>query len=314
MDSPAHHDHPHARGGGRVLLIALAITLGYAVVEAAGGMLFGSLALLSDAGHMLSDALALGLAAFAAWLGARPAGARHSYGFARAEVVAAFINGLVLLVVVVFIAVEAVGRLLDPQPVEGLGVILVAAIGLVVNLVVAVIIGRDAHDLNTRAALLHVISDLVGSVAAITAGAVIHFTGWQPIDAILSIVIAVLILASTVRLLRTALHVLMEGVPAGMRMEEIASALKELQGVRTVHDLHVWTISSGQAALSAHVELDDLARWPALLESARRMLQGRFGIAHVTLQPEQTGGINPGYRARVRILPKDASQGHGHDD
>jgi cobalt-zinc-cadmium efflux system protein len=300
-----------------VLAIALAITLGYALVEAAGGVLFGSLALLSDAGHMLSDALALGLAAFAAWLGARPAGTRHSYGFARAEVVTAFVNGIALLLVVVFIAVEAVGRLLDPQPVAGLGVMLVAAIGLVINLAVAFLIGREAHDLNTRAALLHVVGDLIGSVAAITAGAVIYFTGWRPIDPLLSIVIAVLILASTIRLLRDALHVLMEGVPAGVRMEEIAGAIKALEGVRTVHDLHVWTISSGQAALSAHVELDDLGRWPAMLENARRMLQSRFHIAHVTLQPEQTGGINANYRARVRIVPREAGHdqhGHGRED
>jgi len=295
-----------------VLLIALAITFGYAIVEVVGGLLFGSLALISDAGHMLSDALALGLAAFAAWLGARPAGKRHSYGFARAEVVAAFVNGLALLLVIVYIAVEAVGRLLDPQPVAGLGVMLVAFIGLLVNLAVAFLIGRNAHDMNTRAALLHVVGDLIGSVAAITAGAVIYFTGWQPIDPLLSLVIALLILGSTIRLLRDTLHVLMEGVPSGVRLDEITTALESLEGVRAVHDLHVWTISSGQAALSAHVELDDLARWPVLLESARRMLQNRFEVGHVTLQPEQTGGINPGYRARVRIVPKQSH--HGHDE
>jgi cobalt-zinc-cadmium efflux system protein len=293
------------------LLIALGITLAYAFVEAAGGLWFDSLALLSDAGHMLSDALALGLAAFAAWLGARPAGQRHSYGFARAEIVAAFVNGLALLLVVVFIAVEAVGRLLDPRPVGGLGVMIIATVGLVLNLVAAFIIGRESHDLNTRAALLHIIGDLIGSVAAITAGAVIFFTGWQPVDPLLSLVIGVLILGSTVRLLREALHVLMEGVPSGLRLDEVVAALKALEGVKTVHDLHVWTISSGSAALSAHVELDDLSRWPVVLESARRMLQGRFDIRHVTLQPELTGGINAGLRARVRIVPHEELDRHG---
>lgn len=292
-------------------MMALAITIGYAVVEAVGGAMLGSLALISDAGHMLSDSLALGLAAFAAWLAARPAGERHSYGFARAEVVAAFVNGLALLLVVIFIAVEAVGRLLDPQPVGGLGVMLVAFIGMLLNLAVAFLIGRGAKDMNTRAAMLHVVGDLIGSVAAITAGAVIYFTGWQPVDPLLSLVIAVLILASTMRLLRDTLHVLMEGVPSGMRLEEISAALNELEGVRAVHDLHVWTISSGQAALSAHVELDDLGRWPMLLEAARRMLQSRFEVGHVTLQPEQTGGINPGYQAKVRIVPQEAR--HKHD-
>jgi cobalt-zinc-cadmium efflux system protein len=307
-----HHDHAHGLRDGNVMLVALAITLGYAIVEAVGGSLLGSLALVSDAGHMLSDALALGLAGFAAWMGKRPAGKRHSYGFARAEVVAAFVNGLALLLVVVYIAVEAVGRLLHPEPVGGLGVMLIAFIGLLVNLVVAFLIGREAHDLNSRAALLHVVGDLVGSVAAITAGAVIYFTGWQPVDPLLSLVIAVLILASTIRLLRDTLHVLMEGVPSGVRLDEIIIALKSLEGVSAVHDLHVWTISSGKAALSAHVELDDLARWPVLLESARRMLQNQFEVNHVTLQPELAGGINPGYRANmIRIVPQEPE--HKHD-
>ncbi len=290
------------------------VTLGYAVVEFVAGAVFHSLALMSDAGHMFSDALALGLAAFASWVASRAAGSRHSYGFARAEVVAAFVNGLAMLLIVVVIVVESISRLLDPQPVTGLGVMVIATIGLLANLFVAFIIGRGEGDLNTRAALLHVIGDLIGSVAAITAGAVIYFTGWQPVDALLSLVIAVLILGSTVRLVLDALHVLMEGVPAGLRIEEIGQALGALAGVSTVHDLHVWNISSGQVALSAHVDLDTLDNWAPLLESARQMLQTRFGIAHVTLQPEPAGGINPGYRARVNILPQqdDRVPGHGH--
>ena len=288
------------------------VTLGYALVEFIAGAAFHSLALMSDAGHMLSDALALGLAAFASWVGSRPAGSRHSYGFARAEVVAAFVNGLAMLLIVVVIAVESIGRLLNPQPVTGLGVMIVAFVGLLANLFVAFLIGRGERNLNTRAALLHVVGDLVGSVAAITAGAVIYYTGWQPIDALLSLVIAVLILGSTVRLLLDALHVLMEGVPAGLRIEEIGSAISTFAGVRAVHDLHVWNISSGQVALSAHVELDNLDNWAALLESARQMLLTRFGIAHVTLQPEPAGGINPGYRARVKIIQQHGDHGPDH--
>jgi len=308
-----HHDHRHVPGSRQALIVALVVTLGYALVEFVAGAAFHSLALMSDAGHMLSDAMALGLAAFASWVGSRPAGTRHSYGFARAEVVAAFVNGLAMLLIVVVIAVEAISRLLDPQPVTGLGVIVVAVVGLVANLFVAFLIGRGERNLNTRAALIHVVGDLIGSVAAITAGAVIYFTGWQPIDALLSLVIAVLILGSTVRLVLEALHVLMEGVPAGMRIEEIRSAIGTFAGVRTVHDLHVWNISSGQVALSAHVELDNLDNWAALLESTRQMLQTRFGIAHVTLQPEPAGGINPGYRARVKIIPQRDDHGHHHD-
>jgi cobalt-zinc-cadmium efflux system protein len=306
--SHAHQHHGH--GAGRTLMIALAVTLGYAGVEFVGGRIFDSLALMSDAGHMLSDSLALGLAAFAAWFAARPAGDRHSYGFARAEVVAAFVNGLAILVIVVLIVVEAVARLLEPRPVTGLGVMVVAFFGLLVNLGVAYLIGRGERNLNTRAALIHVVGDLIGSVAAITAGAVIYFTGWQPIDALLSVVIALLILASTVRLSRDALHVLMEGVPRDVRLEEVGQALSQIDGVRGVHDLHVWNISSGQVALSAHVDLDELENWPVLLESARQMLQLRFRIMHVTLQPETAGGINPGYRARVKIVPQAGEHRH----
>ena len=303
MVSHAAHSH-HKHGAGRTLLIALSVTLGYAVVEFVSGRIFGSLALMSDAGHMLSDSLALGLAAFAAWVASRPAGERHSYGFARAEVVAAFVNGLAMLLIVVLIVVEAVSRLLEPQPVAGLGVMVVAFCGLLVNLGVVFVIGRSERNLNTRAALIHVVGDVIGSVAAITAGAVIYFTGWRPIDALLSVVIALLILASTLRLSRDALHVLMEGVPRGVSLEQVGQALSQIEGVRAVHDLHVWNISSGQVSLSAHVDMEDLANWPVLLEAARRMLQVRFGIAHVTLQPEVAGGINPGYRARVKIVPR----------
>jgi cobalt-zinc-cadmium efflux system protein len=316
-DAHRRHDHRHLPGTKQRLIVALVVTLGYALVEFFAGAAFHSLALMSDAGHMLSDALALGLAAFASWVGSRPAGARHSYGFARAEDVAAFVNGLTRLLIVVVIAVESIGRLLDPQPVSGLGVMVVAIFGLLANLFVAFLIGRAERNLNTRAALIHVAGDLIGSVAPITAGAVIYFTGWQPIDALLSLVIAILILGSTVRLVPDALHVLMEGVPAGLRIEEIGSAIGALTGVGAVHDLHVWNISSGQAALSAHVDLDNLDNWATLLESARQMLQARFGIAHVALQPEPAGGINPGYRARVIIFARrhdDHGPDHGHGD
>jgi cobalt-zinc-cadmium efflux system protein len=196
-----HHHHDHAESpapalsGSRALGVALLLTLGYAGVELVSGLWFGSLALVSDAGHMFSDAVALGLAWFAAWLSQRPAGMRHSFGLARAEVIAGFVNGLSMLLIVVLIAVEAIRRLLVPTPVAGLGVMVVAFLGLLLNLTVAFIISRSERNLNTRAALLHVISDVFGSVVAMVAGAVIYFTGWTPIDPILSLVIAVLILA-----------------------------------------------------------------------------------------------------------------------
>lgn len=294
-----------------MLYAALAVTAGFALLEALAGWLLGSLALLSDAGHMFSDAAALALAGLGTWIGRRPPGARHSYGLARAEVVVAFINSLILLAVVVLIFVEAVSRLLVPTPVQGLGVALVAAMGLLVNFGVIYLIGRGEPDLNTRAATLHVFGDLIGSVAALTAGAVIHFTGWQPIDPLLSIVIALLILAATLRLLREAVHVLMEGVPAGIDLREVGVALAQVAGVRSVHDLHIWTIASGQVALSAHLEVEDLGKWPQVLEEARLSAQRRFGIEHVTLQPEQVGGVNPGRQARVRIVPREQGEERG---
>jgi cobalt-zinc-cadmium efflux system protein len=305
MGAREHHHHQHGPVGLRMLYAALAATVGFALLEAAAGWLFSSLALLSDAGHMFSDAAALGLAGLAAWIARRPPGARHSYGLARAEIVAAFVNSLVLLAVVVLIFVEAVSRLLEPAQVQGLGVALVAAAGLLVNLAVLYLIGKGDQDLNTRAATLHVFGDLIGSVAALTSGAVIYYTGWQPIDPLLSILIALLILASTLRLLREAVHVLMEGVPAGIQLGDVGVALAKVPGVRSVHDLHIWTIASGQVALSAHLDIEDLSKWPQVLEDTRRAMRRRFGIGHVTLQPEQVGGVNPGRQPRVRIVPRE---------
>ena len=301
----AGHAHHHAsRSDHRILPIALVLTLGFAVVELIAGLSSGSLALTSDSGHMFSDAMALAIAAFAEKLAKRPASARHSYGLARAEVVAAFLNGLVMLVVVVAIFVEAIARLLNPAPVSGLTAMLVAFVGLLVNLLVMGILGAGHGSLNRRAAAIHVMGDVLGSVAALTAGAVIYFTGWIPIDSLLSMLISVLILFSTVQLLRAALRVLMEGVPVGLELEEVGRALTRIEGVRGVHDLHVWNISTGAVSLSAHVEVDSLAQWPAILEHAKQILRRRFQVAHVTLQPEVANGLNPRYQARIRILPK----------
>jgi cobalt-zinc-cadmium efflux system protein len=307
------HGHAHGHAVGQVraaplgrntaMTWAVALTAGYAGVEFVTGMLFGSLALVSDAGHMISDSLALGLAWFAAWLARRPAGARHSYGLARAEVIAAFLNGLAMVLVVVLISVEAIARLLDPQPVQGLGVMVVAFVGLLVNLVVALILSRGEQTLNSRAALLHVTSDVIGSVAALLAGAVIYATGWAPIDPILSLVISLLILASTINLLRETLHVLMEGVPSAIDLKEVGRALAALEHVTNAHDLHIWNISSGQVALSAHLELGSLSHWPKILTQARGMLSDRFGIEHVTLQPELSGAPRPGH-AVVKMVAR----------
>lgn len=300
----AHAHHVHVPRHSRALHWAFAITIVFALIELAGGLWSGSLALVSDAGHMFSDAMALALAAFAQWVGKQPAGRRHSYGLVRAEVIAALINGLAMLVLIVVIVVEAVQRLRDPVAVAGVGVMVIAFAGLLANLLVFAIVSRGERSLNLRAALVHVTGDILGSVAALIAGAVIFATDWMPIDPILSMAIAALILFSTLHLLRETLHVLMEGVPDSIELEAVARAIAAVDGVDAVHDLHVWNITPGQVALSAHVDVTDLAGWPRTLEAARIMLRTRFAIGHVTLQPEVREWLKQPYRTDVRIVQR----------
>jgi cobalt-zinc-cadmium efflux system protein len=284
--SSAGHDHGHHPAHGSGLRWALALTLVFALVEALGGWWAGSLALLGDAGHMFSDSVALGIAGLAAWVGRRPPSARHSYGLMRAEVIAALLNGLLMLAVVTGIVVEAIQRLQSPRAVSGPTVVAIASAGLVINIVVALALSRGERDMNTRAALLHVMGDLLGSVAALIAGAVITYTGWTPIDPILSLVICGLILYSTLRLLRDALHVLMEGVPPHLDLNTVGRSLAGITDVVSVHDLHIWMLSSGMPALSAHVMLKDMSQWSKILVEMRELLHRRYAIDHVTLQPE----------------------------
>jgi cobalt-zinc-cadmium efflux system protein len=286
-------------------LISLVLTFGFALVELVTGWYFGSLALMSDSGHMFSDSAALLVAVIASRVALRPPGTRHSYGFARAEIIAATMNGLLLLTIVTMIVIEAIQRLQHPQPVSGSGVVLVALIGLLVNVAVLRVLGHDGHNMNTRAARLHVLGDLLGSIAALSAGIVIFATGWYPIDPLLSLLISGLILISTIRMLRDALHVLMEGVPHDIDLVEAGHALAGVAGIRSVHDLHIWTIASGQVALSAHVDVETLENWPLTLERIRDVARSRFGIEHVTIQPELLGGINAGREALIPIVPDE---------
>jgi len=268
------------------LAFATLFTLGFAAVEAGVGLWAGSLALVADAGHMVSDAGALALAAAAAWIAGRPASRLHSYGFGRAEFIAALVNSVGLLVLVVWLAVSAVQRLQDPQPVAGEAVSVTAALGLLINILVAWMLSRGEKNLNTRAALLHVAGDLLGSVAALIAGVVITFTGWTPIDPLLSLVIGALIVTSSLRLLREALHGLMEGVPLHLSLDEIGRAIASVPGVASVHDLHIWSVASDKAMLSAHLVVENMQRWETVLAEARELLLERYGIEHITLQPE----------------------------
>lgn len=290
-----HHTHSHEQGhshshgsnaSSHVLSISLMIILVYAAVEAFAGWHAGSLALLGDAGHMVSDALALGIAAFAAWVAKKPASKTHSYGMQRAEVVAAWISSLMMLIISLGIIVEAVDRIHSPIKVNALTVMLVAGIGMFVNLLVAVILSRSEKTLNMRAALLHVLSDLLGSFAALVAGAVIYYTKWYPIDPILSILIGILIIASSFRLLRESLRILMEGVPAHIDLETVSEKLSGVDGVLQIHDLHIWTLSSGSVALSAHVNIHEISSWEMILKKLTKIVEHDFHIHHITLQPE----------------------------
>lgn len=280
------HHHGHAHGHAAYLPAALAVTLLYAGVEAGAGWWAGSLALLSDAGHMLTDALALALASAAAWAARRPPTARLSFGLQRIEILAALGNAGFMLAVIIGIAWSAADRLLHPVPVQGLVVTGVALVGLAVNIGVAWLLAHGEETLNTRAALLHVLGDLAGSVAALASGLVIQFTGWMPADPLLSLLICALILFSTLRLAREAVHALLEGVPPGLTLPEVGHRMAAVNGVTSVHDLHIWSLSSRHRALSAHVVVRDLESWPQILAEMTELLHSAFDIDHSTLQPE----------------------------
>ncbi len=296
-ESSSAHLHAHHAGDARnahvaearsqsALTLALGLTLCFAVVELVFGFISNSLALISDAGHMVTDAAALGLALLAQLIAKRPPSARHSFGFGRAEALAAFVNGLAMLAVVAWILLEAAQRFANPQPVQGATVIIVAGIGLAINLVVAWVLSREQQNMNTRAALVHVMGDLLGSIAALVAGAVIHLTGWMQADPILSVLVSLLILHSTTDVLRQSYHALMEGVPHQIDYLKVGADLEQIDGVLSVHDLHVWDMSPGQPALIGHLEIRNLAEWPEVLHAVKAMLLQHHGIDHVTLQPE----------------------------
>jgi cobalt-zinc-cadmium efflux system protein len=266
--------------------LAAALTLGFAGIEALGGWWTGSLALLSDAGHMLGDGAALLLAALAGWMARRPPSRLHSYGFGRAEVFAAVINAGALLAIAAAIGFEAIERLGQPHEVQGGTAALIALAGLALNLWILRRVAPHRHDMNARAAALHVLGDTLGSVAALASGAIIVLTGWTPIDPLASLLICVLIVVSSLRLLREGVHALMEGVPLRLSVQAVGMEMAKHEAVESVHDLHIWTLSGSRIALSAHVIVRDLSRWERTLHELQDLLRGQFGIEHVTLQPE----------------------------
>ena len=286
----AHHQHEHGRRSARRLgrlKLALGLTFVYMFAEAIGGWLINSLALVADAGHMLTDVAALTLTLFAIWFAARPATSRKTYGYYRLEILAAFVNGIALVLLSIWIIYEAFERWQAPPNIAGGQLILIASGGLMINIIAAYLLHSDhKHDLNMRGAFLHVMGDLLGSVAAIIAGVMIVALGWLWADALGSVLISLIIIFGAWRLILESVNVLLEGTPGHINLGAVESTILKTAGVGGVHDLHVWTISSGIDALSAHITHDESISHSDLLAAVRHKLHDQFGIDHLTIQME----------------------------
>jgi len=289
LAEPCAH-RPERAQSARVLAWALALTVLFAAVEVVGGLLAGSLALLADAGHMVTDAASLGLSLFAAWIAARPADASRTFGWYRVEILAALVNGAALLAVTVWIILEAFRRLQAPHHVNAGLMIGVASAGLVAN-VIAVVLLHRAHgeSLNVHGAYLHVLADVLGTVAAIVAGLIILVTGWFPADPLLSLALSLVLVWSAGRLMMRSVDVLMEAAPRHVAVKDVEAAIATVPAVAGVHDLHVWTVGDGLVAMSGHVTVPDGGRHQEVLEEVTRRVRG-FGIQHVTVQLERADG------------------------
>ncbi len=300
MHGPPEHNHEHRHGHGvdldregskRALKLVLALTTAFLVAEVIGGLVADSLALLADAGHMLSDTLALGVALFAAWLAGRPGGPSRTFGYRRAEILAALFNGVTLVAISIWIFIEAGMRFGDPPDVEAGLMLAIAVAGLVVNVAAALILRpHSGESLNASAAMRHVLADLLGSVGVILAALVILATGWEYADPLVSVAIGILILASSWGILRDSVRILLEASPEDMEVEDIGRAMAAVPGVKQIHDLHVWTITSGFPALAAHVLVDRDTDCHATRRDLEAMLHERFGLDHTTLQVDHEGG------------------------
>jgi cobalt-zinc-cadmium efflux system protein len=287
-----HHEHEHGvrEGSSRALAVVLALTAGFTVVEIVGGLLTGSLALLADAGHMLSDNLSLGVALFAAWLAQRPATPNRSFGYRRAEILATLANGVTLVAVSIWVFAEAYSRLREPTEVLGEPMLIVAGLGLLVNLAGAVILYRSGGEsLNVQGAMRHVFADALGSVGTMIAAAVIILTGWRYADPLISVAIGLLILGSSWKLLRDSTNILLEATPPNLNAAEVGQKMASDEGIIEVHDLHIWTITSGFPALSAHVLVGQQEDCHARRRELEDLLAHEYGISHTTLQVDHVG-------------------------
>jgi cobalt-zinc-cadmium efflux system protein len=301
-----HHGHDHtanARDGNRrALAVVLVLTASFTVVEVIGGLLTGSLALLADAGHMLSDNVSLGVALFAAWLAGRPATPDKSFGYRRAEILAALANGITLVAISIWVFVEAYARLREPAEVLGTPMLAVATLGLLVNASGATILYRSGRgSLNVEGALRHVLADALGSVGAMVAAAIIILTGWRYADPLVSVAIGFLILGSSWTLLRDSTNILLEATPRGLNAREVGQKMAAAEGIIEVHDLHIWTITSGFPALSAHVLVGRHEDCHARRRELEELLTNEYGISHTTLQVDHVGDhhTNLGFPSRL---------------
>ncbi|HKY33230.1 MAG TPA: cation diffusion facilitator family transporter [Candidatus Polarisedimenticolia bacterium] len=287
MHSASHHEARRGARDRRRLSLALALTAAVMVLEVAGGLWANSLALLSDAGHMLTDVLSLGMALFAATVACRPATAYKTYGYHRVEILTALTNGVILLAVCLIIFYEAVERFIRPQPVDGDLLLLVAGIGLLTNLGGMALLSR-AESIGARSARLHVAGDALSSAGVLAGGLVISWTAWYRIDSIVSFAIGLVVLVGAFRLLKETVDILLEATPRGMEPTDVTRAIEGMTGIKGVHDLHIWCITSGMPALSGHVILEDdwLARSDEALNRIKDMLRTRFEIQHTTIQFE----------------------------
>lgn len=292
--------HEHSRGDSltseRRLWIALSLTGVFLVVEVVASVLTGSLALLSDAGHMATDVAALAIALLAIKLGKRPADSKRSFGYRRLEILAAAINAAGLFLVAGYVLVEAIRRFGNPQLIDSTGMLVVAALGLIVNAIAMRLLssGRE-ESLNVRGAYLEVWADFLGSVAVLLGAAMIWWTGRYWIDPVVAILIALWVLPRGWQLLKSASHVLLEGTPEGMDPDAVKQTLLSVSAVKAVHDLHIWSVTTGVPLLSAHLEISDMAAWDATLAQVREQLTAKHRIDHVTLQPELKGPCTPNH-------------------
>jgi cobalt-zinc-cadmium efflux system protein len=287
------HDHAHGHGlsgrGNSALALTLLLVGSYTIVEFVGGLLTDSLALLADAGHMLGDVIAIGLALFAGWLARKPATLQRSFGYRRAEILAALANGVALVAIAIWIFVEAGRRLSDPPDVLGGWMLAIAAVGLAVNLAAAAILREHGGNLNVQAAFRHVLADTLGSIGTVAAAIVIITTGWRYADPLVGAAIGLLVLASSWTILRDSLRILLEQAPAGIDAAEVGRRMAAAEGVVEVHDLHIWTITSGFPALSAHVLVRRGDDCHARRRELEAMLADEFGLEHTTLQVDHVG-------------------------